>query len=75
MNKGDIYSIDLPSSNLSEQMGTRPAAIIANVDADIVIIIPFTSNKQALRYKNTILVEPTIENGLKSESILLCFQL
>jgi mRNA interferase MazF len=75
MIKGEIWSIELPSSDLSEQMGSRLSAIIANVDADIVIVIPFTSNKQALRFKNTILIEPNLENGLKQESILLVFQL
>jgi mRNA interferase MazF len=75
MIKGEIWSIELPTIELSEQMGSRPSAIIANVDADIAIVIPFTSNKQALIFKNTILVEPNQENGLKQDSILLVFQL
>jgi mRNA interferase MazF len=75
MKKGDIWSIDLPNSSGTEQMGNRPSVIIAEVDANIAIIIPFTSNMQALCYSNTLLVEPSLENGLKSESILLIFQI
>ncbi len=75
MKKGDIWTIDLPSSQFSEQMGTRPSVIIANVDADIAIIIPFTTNKQALRYKNTMLIESNSENGLNQDSVLLVFQI
>ena len=75
MKKGEIWTIDLPNSSGTEQMGNRPSVIIAEVDANIAIIIPFTSNLQALRFSNTLIVEPSLENGLKSESILLVFQI
>lgn len=75
MKKGEIWTIDLPNSSGTEQMGNRPTVIIAEVDANIAIIIPFTSNLQALRYSNTLLVEPSEKNGLKLESILLIFQI
>ena len=75
MKKGEIWTIDLPNSSGTEQMGNRPTVIIAEVDANIAIIIPFTSNLQALRYSNTLLVEPSEKNGLKLESILLLFQI
>jgi mRNA interferase MazF len=75
LKKGDIWTIDLPNSSGTEQMGNRPSVIIAEVDANIAIIIPLTSNLQALRYTNTLLIEPSLENGLKSESILLVFQI
>jgi mRNA interferase MazF len=39
------------------------------------MIVPFTSNIKAQRFPHTILVEPTEENGLTMQSVLLVFQL
>jgi mRNA interferase MazF len=39
------------------------------------MIVPFTSNSKAQRFPHTILVEPTEENGLTMQSVLLVFQL
>lgn len=39
------------------------------------MIIPLTSNQNALQFDHTILVEPTSSNGLQTRSILLVFQL
>ncbi len=75
MKKGEVWSVDLPKSGGKEQMGSRPSVIIANVEANIAIIIPFTSNTQALRFNHTIKINPTDENGLKSDSIALVFQI
>jgi len=74
MKKGEIRTIDLPGSYGTDQKGMRPSVIIAQADANIVIVIPFTSNVQALRYKNTLLIEPSLRNGLTVESIALIFQ-
>ncbi|MFA6269411.1 MAG: type II toxin-antitoxin system PemK/MazF family toxin [archaeon] len=75
MNKGEIWFVELPKSNGHEQSGLRPVVVISEVDAGMVLIIPFTSNVQALRYTNTIQVKPTKANGLKENSIALIFQL
>ena len=75
MKKGEVWSIDLPSSSRSEQMGSMPSVIKTEADANIAIIIPFSSNVQALRYTNTIFVELSVQNGLKSDSIILVFQI
>lgn len=53
----------------------RPAIVLSEVEAGIVIIVPFTSNPQALRFPHTIDVDPSVENGLKSRSIALVFQM
>lgn len=75
MKKGEIWTIELPSTTASEQMGTRPSVIIAEADANISIIIPFTSNIQALKYSHTILVPNSPVNGLITDSVLLLFQI
>jgi len=75
MNNGEIWFVELPKSNGHEQSGLRPVIVINEVDAGMVLIIPFTSNIQALRYTSTIQVKPTKTNGLKENSIALIFQL
>ena len=50
MKKGDIWSVELPFSNGHEQAGQRPVVILAETEANIGIIVPFTSNLQALRF-------------------------
>ena len=54
MKKGEIWLVELPSTNGREQKGKRPVIILSETEADIAIIIPFTSNLQALRFPNTI---------------------
>ena len=75
MNNCEIWFVELPKSNEHEQSGLRPVIVISEVDAGMVLIIPLTSNIQALRYANTIQVKPTKTNGLKENSIALIFQL
>jgi mRNA interferase MazF len=80
--RGDIVLVNLPQTADGaghEQVGTRPALIVHDdVTSDtlsVVMIVPFTSNSKAQRFPHTILVEPTEENGLTMQSILLIFQL
>jgi mRNA interferase MazF len=80
--RGDIVLVNLPQTADSaghEQVGTRPALIVHDdVTSDtlsVIMIVPFTSNLKARRFPHTILVEPTEENGLTMQSVLLVFQL
>ena len=75
MNKGEIWFVKIPLANGHEQGGTRPVLILSEVEANTVIIVPFTSNIQALRFINTIEIIPSQLNGLKSKSIALIFQI
>lgn len=75
MKKGEIWLIEIPSSNGHEQAGTRPAIVLSHVEANIVIIIPLTSNLQALRFPHTIEIKPSNKNGLKEISVALVFQI
>lgn len=74
MKKGEVWNVELPSPEGHEQTGTRPALILSEPEANTVIIVPFTSNIQALRFLHTIEIEPTKENGLLELSIALVFQ-
>ena len=47
---------------------------LADTEANIAIIVPLTSNLQALRFPHTIEVKPTNVNGLAVDSIALVFQ-
>ena len=74
MNKGEIWLVEIPETNGHEQTGKRPVVILADTESNITIIIPFTSNVQALRFPHTIEVEPSKENGLTAKSVALIFQ-
>ena len=82
MKRGDIVLVNLPQTADGaghEQVGTRPALVVHDDSTSetfsVVMIVPFTSNLKAQRYSHTILVEPTKENGLTVQSVLLVFQL
>ena len=75
MNKGDIWLVEIPQTNGYEQSGKRPVIIITDTKSNIAIVIPFTSNIQALRFPYTIEVEPSEENGLNVKSVALIFQI
>lgn len=74
MNKGEIWLVELPRTNGHEQTGTRPVIVLKETEADIVIVIPFTSNLQALRFPHTLEIKSSKENGLKDISVALVFQ-
>ena len=75
MNKGEIYIVEFPQTNGHEQTGKRPVLILADTESNISIVVPFTSNIQALRFPHAIEVEPSKDNGLTSKSIALVFQI
>jgi len=75
MEKSEIRLVEIPTAGGHEQSGMRPAIVLSEVESGIVIIIPFTSNPQALRFPHTIDVNPSVENGLNSRSIALVFQM
>ena len=75
MKKGEIFLVEVPSSNGHEQTGMRPVIILTDTEANIAIIIPFTSNLQALRFPHTLEVKASQKNGLSIDSIALLFQI
>lgn len=75
MKKGEVWIVEIPGVNGHEQRGLRPAIFIADTKANVAIVIPCTSNLQALRFPFTIRIEPSRENGLEIPSVALVLQL
>ncbi len=75
MKKGEIWLVELPTTDSHEQAGTRPVIVLLETEVNIVIIIPLTSNLQALRFPHTIEIKPSSLNGLNSLSVGLLFQI
>lgn len=75
MTKGEIWIAQLPTFSGREQEGVRPVIVLADVIASLTIIIPCTSNIQALRFPHTLEISPSKRNGLKSLSVALIFQM
>ena|SRR3989344_6176648 len=75
MKKGDIYLIDLISSFSHEQYGFRPAIIMSQAVAGMIIVVPLTTNLEALRFPYTLSFLPNSMNNLTQNSIALVFQL
>lgn len=82
MARGDLIIVDfpIPSGQAGhEQVGSRPALALQSDEDDsflpTTMIIPFTSNVNATRFPYTILVDPSSQNGLTTQSVLLVFQL
>jgi mRNA-degrading endonuclease toxin of MazEF toxin-antitoxin module len=75
MTKGDIWVTDLPAKGGHVQRGVRPALILADATKSIALVVPLTSSLVAQRFPHTMLLEPTVSNGLQQPSVLLLFQL
>ncbi len=74
MNKGEVWIVELPLKKGKEQRGTRPALILADTKTDLIIVIPLTSNLQALRFPYTIEIKKSNKNNLDENSVALLFQ-
>lgn len=67
MMKGDIVLIPFPFTDLSGSKN-RPALVLINGEADITLA--FISTQIKFREATDILLQPTVENGLKKESLI-----
>lgn len=75
MKKGEVWIVEVPGVDGHEQRGMRPAIFIADTKTNIAIIVPCTSNLQALRFPFTLVIEPSPTNGLDTTSVVLILQL
>lgn len=79
MDVGEIYSVEIPSSDGHEQAGTRPAIVVQTPQFEnrlpTVVIIPLTSRLTARTFPGTFVIDPDTENNLTLPSIALVFQL
>lgn len=77
MTVGEIFWVDLPPRGGHARAGRRPA-IVAQTGAvsdalPTVILIPLTSQLDALRFPGTVLVQPDADNRLRQPSVALVF--
>ncbi|MCR4413122.1 MAG: type II toxin-antitoxin system PemK/MazF family toxin [Thermoguttaceae bacterium] len=79
MRVGDIYWVRLPPANGHEQGGRRPAIIVQDdrygAGLPVVLVVPLTTARGAMRFPGTTLILPTAENRLRQASVALVFQL
>jgi mRNA interferase MazF len=76
MKVGDLYWVELPVRGGHAQAGRRPAIIVQQISSlPTVLVVPITSQQDALRFPGTVLIESTKENGLRHDSVALVFQL
>ena len=78
MSVGDIHWVDLPAADGREQRGRRPAVVVQADDyggnLPVMLVIPLTTARAAVRFAGTMLIQPTAENGLRQASVALVFQ-
>jgi mRNA-degrading endonuclease toxin of MazEF toxin-antitoxin module len=73
---GDIYWVELPARGGHAQTGRRPAIIIQRrTNLPTTLLVPLTSQLDALRFPGTVFVEAERQNGLRRASVALVFQL
>ena len=75
MKKGDIYLINLISSFGHEQSGFRPAVLMSQDVAGMIVVVPLTANLEALRFPYALSILGNSVNNLTQDSIALVFQL
>ena len=79
MTVGDLYWVSFPARGGHAQAGRRPALVVQSADASAhlstILLVPLTTQTDALRFPGTVLVEPNAANGLRRPSVALVFQL
>lgn len=76
MTVGEIRWVEMPARGGRAQAGRRPA-VVAQSAAGLptFLVVPLTSQLDALRFAGTVLVEADSHNGLRRASVALVFQL
>ena len=72
----EIWKVDLPDTQAHEQMGERPAIVVAvHQESGNTMVVPFTKNQDYARFPYTYLVKKSTTNGLTLDSVALIFQM
>src|SRR5436309_2301544 len=76
---GDLFWVEFPTGAGRAQAGRRPALIVqaptVTEKLPTVLLIPLTTQLDALRFPGTVLVETDADNHLRHPSVALVFQL
>jgi mRNA interferase MazF len=74
---GELYWVTFPPSNGHEQSGRRPAIVLQDEvyasGLPVVFVAPVTGSVANARFQATVRVQPTPDNGLYKESVVLVF--
>ena len=74
MTVGDLYWVELPARGGRAQAGRRPAVILQTISTlPTTLLVPLTSQLDALRFPGTILVEPDRRTDCAALRSLLSF--
>lgn len=79
--QGEIWLTDFNRKKVKEQSKIRPVLILSNNWQNLynkyVVVAPLTSEEEKLRYVEhfEVLIEPSLENGLKKKSKILLHRL
>ena len=72
----ELWWVRLPQQQGHHQTGRRPAVVVADEpDNRFCIVAPLTRTLNRTRFKCTLKVEPSEQNGLDAESVVLGFQI
>jgi len=78
MIRGEICLVALPAASGHEQGGQRPAVVMQDAAygeaSPLVLVVPLTSQSNALRFPATVQISPSPQNGLSLSSVALVFQ-
>jgi len=75
MRRGDVCIVNLVAGIGHEQYGQRPAILISDTKTGTAIVIPLTTNLEALRFPFTLAILSDRQNNLKQESVALVFHI
>jgi mRNA-degrading endonuclease toxin of MazEF toxin-antitoxin module len=77
MKAGEIVWVDFPGGAGRAQAGHRPAIVMQKADASkllsTMLVVPLTTQQDALRFPGTVLVAPDKDNRLPQRSVALVF--
>ena len=75
---GNICGVTFPPGAGRAQAGRRPAIVVQSTSGaslPTTLLVPLTTQIDALRFPGTVLVEPDATNALRRSSVALVFQL
>jgi mRNA-degrading endonuclease toxin of MazEF toxin-antitoxin module len=76
---GDLFWVEFPPGAGRAQSGRRPAIVVqasaSSAKLPTILLVPLTTQLDALRFPGTVIVDPATQNGLRVTSVALVFQM